>query len=147
MGKGNPFKYTYKKFKHVERIIIRDSKGRFKKYTEKETLDQPKGAYKIIEATINFVPTKGGKIQVDDFEVLIRYPEGEYGKNDLEDMAIEALQNEGFPDYMVESCDIHLKTGKDFIGYSDNDKANYKIIDRTRPQYKYPKDKLWGELE
>jgi len=151
MGRGKAYKYTYKKFKKVERIIVRDAKGRFKKYLEHETLDQPKGKYKIVEMTINMSYKGKGKNTTPsnqhDFEVLIRYPEGEYNESDFEDMAREAMEKHEFPESFIDSLDIVTKSGKDLIGYGEREVIEYMIVDRLNPQYKYPKGKRFGELE
>lgn len=120
-------------------------KGKYKKWEDSTTLDRPNGEYKRINIIINFIPTKGDRHTPtstvgDNFEVNLELPEYDYNKDYLQKLGEDALLKEGFSDFMVESCDITVKSGKDFIGFSSKKEMNYKIIDLARPQYHYPKN-------
>jgi len=125
-------------------------KGRYKKWEDADTLDRPEGEYRIMEIIVNYTPTKGSRSVPSsgtNFEVRLRIPEDEYDKGELQELGEDALREQGFSDYMIESCSIDHKSGKDIIGYSDSDKTKYMIVDLTRPQFKYPKRKgEWGTL-
>jgi hypothetical protein len=105
----------------------------------------------MINIIINFVPTGGGRGTPtsdtgDNFEVNLEVPEGDYDDADYQEMGEKAMRLEGFNDYMIESCSVQHKIGKDFVGYSKRDDITYKIIDLTRIQYHYPRNGR-GKLE
>lgn len=131
--------------------FARGKGGRYKKWEDATTLDRPDGEYKMINIIINFVPTGGGRGTPtsdtgDNFEVNLEVPEGDYDDADYQEMGEKAMRLEGFNDYMIESCSVQHKIGKDFVGYSKRDDITYKIIDLTRMQYHYPRNGR-GKLE
>lgn len=148
--KHNFLKWTAKTLKSGKVRLYSREKGRYKKWVDSDTLDMPQNEYRIMEIVINYTPTKGGKSTPSsgtNFEVRLRIPEYEYDKGELQELGEDALREQGFSDYMIESCSIDHKSGKDIIGYSDSDKTKYMIVDLTRPQFKYPKERgKWGEL-
>lgn len=141
--KFTPLKWYTKVLKSGKVKVYAREKGRYKKWEDSTTLDRPHGEYKRINIIINFVPTKGARhtptsVVGDNFEVNLELLENDYSNEELQQMGEDALSKEGFNDFMIESCDVTVKTGKDFVGYSSDEKTTYKIIDLARPQYHYP---------
>jgi hypothetical protein len=156
MAKKTLYKWYTKTLKSGKvKRFARGKGGRYARWEDADTLDRPDGEYKMINIIINFVPTKGGmgtpiSESGDNFEVNLELPEGDYTTGDYQEMGENAMRQEGFNDYMIESCSVQHKMGKDFVGYSKSDDVTYKIIDLTRMQYRYPRNgrgKLGDETE
>lgn len=144
--KPNFLKWFTKETKKGTKRYARDAKGRYRKWENADNLDKPKGEYRIVEWTIHFKPTKGDNrpSSIRDFEVRIQLPEGDYDLDEIENIAKElmiGLTNEPMVD---ESTVDWGKKGYDTIKYSDDDSVRWIVMDTVRPQYKYPKGKLWG---
>lgn len=148
MVKG--YRYTYKQTKKGARLRVRDSKGKIVRWEDAGgILDQPKEQYKIVEYTVNMGYHGRGRnnrpSNIHDFEVRIRLPEGA-SLQDVEDIAQNAMIENGFNDNFVYACTVNKKSGKDFIGYSNQEESIYKIIDiASERHYAYPKEG-WGKI-
>jgi hypothetical protein len=128
---------------------VRDKKGRIVKYIKSETLDMPKGEYKIIQMILNYTPTSGvdRPNRKSDFEVILNYAEGEYTQEDLQSWCEVAFSQEDFHDRMVESCSIRIKMGVDAVKYSNDDSTTYRIFEKINsPGLFYPKQG-WGKVD
>jgi hypothetical protein len=143
---GKAIKVWTRITKHGSWKVIRDSKGKIKKWEKSTTLDQPKGEYRVLEYIINFGYQGTRPSNIHNFEVRVRVSEGEYDDEEISGLAEEIMYKE-FPSNseLVESCTIS-KVGHDTIGYSKTNDVNYKIIDIANPQYHYPK-KGMGKLD
>jgi hypothetical protein len=104
---------------------------------------------RIVEWIFNFIPTRDERPSSPrDWEVRIQAPDDTpeqmiryYAEESLE----EEMSDEGGAS-MVESSSVISKEGVDFIEYSDIPYIRYKIVDKTRPQYRYPKQG-WGSIK
>jgi hypothetical protein len=147
--KRKSFKFYTKQTKKGMRRVVRDVKGRYKRWEDATTLDEPQGEFRIVEYIFNYVNTntQGKPSNYHNFEVRIRIAEGDYDEDEIKEMANDAMNlvfvdNQNF----VDSCDVTTKEGVDTIGYSKDDKVQYKVVDLKNMQYKYPKEGL-GDLE
>lgn len=121
-------------------------KGRYKKWEDADTLDQPQGEYRIKEWVIHFKPTNKGGVPsgIRDFEVRIQLPEGDIDADDIEDMARDVMRNLT-NDSMVDEASVEWgKKGVDTVKYSNDDDIKWMMVDTTRPQFKYPKNRQLG---
>jgi hypothetical protein len=142
--------YSRSTKKGVRRVVMGyNAKGKWgiKKWIDSDTIEQPHGEYRIIEYTINIVPTKDDRPSGNrNFEVRIQLPESDDSENDALEMAKDVLirlTNEE----MVDSSQIDIaKRGVDFIKFSGDDGIKWKVIDTARPQFHYPKTG-WGDYD
>ena len=149
MKKGNRY-YTRTLKDGTIKRRVHGADGKILRWEIAEDLDTPSGEYKMIEYSMYFIPTrataKSTPSSIRNWEVRIRLPYSDdideddiemYGRNMLAD-----ITNEN----MVDTSEFSFgKMGSDYVEYSKEDGIKWKIIDTTRPQYKYPKEKDWGD--
>lgn len=138
--------------------------GRYKilRWEDVDTLEESGigegGHYKVVEWVFHFEPTNkdnkpSGK---RNFEVRLRVPDN-FSENKAQNIADDILaelmgnywregklikgKNEGIVDTSKKS-----KRGKDLIKFTkETPNIEWMMIDTMRPQYKYPKNRQWGE--
>lgn len=132
-----------------ERVLVTRKDGVQQHYNKWVYYDDELDEYRIVEWTFNFIPTKKSNRPSDnrDWEVRIQAPE-DTPKGRIRQYAEDALTEEmsdegGYA--MVESSTVYSKIGVDFVETSDKEYVRYKIIDKVRPQFRYPK-RGWGDL-
>ena len=108
--------------------------------------DDGEKRFRILEWVLHFIPTRGDNrpSSYRNWEVRILAPQG-IDKKEIRERANELLAD--FTNYeMVESSNVDfVKEGVDVVEYSNDDSVRFMIVDTVRPQFKYPKNKLWGE--
>ena len=110
-----------------------------------------KGKRRVAEWTRYYEYRGDASWENRNWEIKLQLPEG-YDSDDVEKMMdkimdtyiINPATGESTVDWFTKG---NVKLGDDVIEYTDEEYIRYKIVDNARPQYKYPKDKLWGDYE
>ncbi len=107
--------------------------------------EREEGQFLITEYILHYVPTRDERpSSARNWEFRIRAPRG-YSKREIEEMA-RNIGIDYFNEEMMDTSTINwTKFGEDDIGFSDEEKIEYMIIDNARPQYRYPRNRLWGD--
>lgn len=147
-------KTTAERFYRVgNKYRVHDSRGKILRWEnipedlkEFDFTEGKKGQHRILEWVLHFIPTKGDNrpSSLRNWEVRILAPQG-VSREQVREYAEEILGD--FTNYeMVETSNVDfVKEGVDVVEYSDNADIRYMIVDTIRPQFKYPKNKQWGD--
>jgi len=109
--------------------------------------EEKKGMRRIIEWVINFIPTRsrGEPSSPRNWEVRLQLPDG-YDEEDVKREAWEILADLTNEEMVATSRIDWTKKGTDVVEYVEEEYSRWKVVDRARPQYKYPKESEWKDI-